>query len=107
MYNEASMNKRRSYRIKTPLVNDLLINKVIISSHYEESHLDHMTDELILELVKQLDGRKEFPAAQKDGYSYFATLIEYANKPYKLIWLLEDGAIYIGIVTAHRLNIKR
>ena len=75
------------------MVNGLLVNEVIISSHYEENHLNHMSDDLILKLVNELDGRREVPVAEKVGYSYFVTLVEYSDKPYKLVWLLEDGAI--------------
>ncbi len=75
------------------MVNGLRVNEVTISSHYEENHLNHMSDDLILKLVNELDGRREVPVAEKVGYSYFVTLVEYSDKPYKLVWLLEDGAI--------------
>lgn len=101
------MNERRQYKIKAVLVNGLRINEVIISSHYEENHLNYMDDDLILKLVIELDGRREIPVAEKDGFSYFVTLVEYSDKPYKLVWLLEDGAIYIGVVNAHRTKRKR
>jgi hypothetical protein len=57
---------------------------------------------LILDLVAQLDGRRELPEAKSGSYSYFATLIEFLGKQYRLIWLLEDHAIYIGVVNAYR-----
>ena len=101
------MSERRQYKIKAILVNGLRVNEVIISSHYEENHLNYMDDDLILKLVNELDGRREIPVAEKDGFSYFVTLVEYSDKPYKLVWLLEDGAIYIGVVNAHRTKRKR
>ncbi len=101
------MSERRKYKIKAILVNGLLISEVIISSHYEENHLNHINDNLILKLVNELDGRREIPVAEKESYSYFVTLVEYSDKPYKLVWLLEAGAIYIGIVNAHRIKKKR
>ena len=61
-----------------------------------------MNDELILKLVLELDGRREIPEAKKGRYAYFATLIEYDGKSYRLIWLLEDHSIYIGVVNAYR-----
>ena len=61
-----------------------------------------MSDSLILKLVKELDGRHELPEAKTGRYSYFATLIELSEKKYRLIWLLEDHAIYIGVVNAYR-----
>lgn len=101
------MSERRHFKIKTIFVNGLIINEVIISNHYEKNHLDHMSDALILKLVNKLNGRRELPVEEKNGFSYFVTLIEYDEKPYKLIWLLEDGAIYIGVVNAHRTRKKR
>ena len=48
-----------------PLSKPLIINggefvEVIISSHYEVNHSSYMTDEKILEIVKQLDKRNNF-----------------------------------------------
>jgi len=61
-----------------------------------------MNDELILNLVRELNGRKELPDSIRGPYSYFATLIEYDRKKYRLVWLLEDHSIYIGIINAYR-----
>jgi hypothetical protein len=49
-----------------------------------------MNDDLILKLVNELDGRREIPVAEKEGYSYFETLVEFSDKPYRLVLLLED-----------------
>ena len=49
----------RTYQLeKTLMVNGIEFSKVVISSHYERKHPE-VTDELILKLIKQLDG-KEF-----------------------------------------------
>ncbi len=47
-------------------------------------------------------GAFELPETKSGVYSYFATLIGLESKQYRLIWLLEDGAIYIGVVNAFR-----
>ena len=101
------MSERRQYKIKTILVNGLQVNEVIISSHYEENHLNYMNDDLILKLINELDGRREIPVAKKQGFSYFVTLVEYLDKPYKLVWLLENDAIYVGVINAHRIKRRR
>jgi hypothetical protein len=41
-------------------VNNLEFEEVIISTHYEEKHGSYMTDEKILAIVKQLDGKSGF-----------------------------------------------
>lgn len=101
------MSERRRYKIKAISVNGIRVREVIISNHYQENHLKYMNDDLILKLVNELDGRREIPVAEKEGFSYFVTLVEHSEKPYKLVWLLEEGAIYIGVVNAHRTRKKR
>ncbi len=96
------MPGQRSYKIAPITVNGIKIVRVIIDNHYRENHAEHMNDELILKLVIELDGRKELPETKTGQYSYFATLIELDQKQYRLIWLLEDHALYVGVVNAYR-----
>ncbi|MGB0453470.1 MAG: hypothetical protein ACPGJV_07120 [Bacteriovoracaceae bacterium] len=93
---------RREYEVKL-IVNGVLVSKVIIDPHYEEKHSESINDEIILELIKFLDGKEFEPDDEKPPYSYFVTdKIELKGKLYKLIWLLEEGQIYIGIINAYR-----
>ena len=94
--------ERRQYDLQLN-VNGHRIEKVIIDPHYEKKHKSSLNDKLILELVKDLDGGR-FPAVGKDGpYEYFATdNIFHNGKRYKLIWLMEDNALYIGVINAYR-----
>lgn len=88
-------------------MNETRIVQVVIDPHYEEKHRGYMSDSLILKLVKELDGRHEVPESRAGRYSYFATLIELDGRNYRLIWLLEDHAIYVGIVNAYRDKRRR
>ena len=88
-------------------MNGTKIVQVVIDSHYEKKHASYMTDALILELVQELDGRRELPDSKAGRYTYFATLIERNKKQFRVIWLLEDHAIYIGIVSAYRDKRRR
>jgi hypothetical protein len=93
---------RREYIISIT-VNEILITKVIIDPHYEEKHSESINDEIILNLVKTLDGQNFEPDDEKSPYSYFVTDgIVFNEKAYKLIWLLEDHEIYIGVINAYR-----
>ncbi len=83
-------------------MNGIRVSEVIIDSHYEEKHSSYMSDALILKLVIELDGRRELPDSKVGRFSYFATLIEDGQKQYRLIWLLEDHSIYIGVVNTYR-----
>ncbi len=94
--------RRREYDIEPIAVNGITINKVIIASHYEEQHTRDIDDALILKIVERLDGRAELPEGVDENFSYFVTLLELNKKQYRLIWLLEAGAIYVGVVNAYR-----
>lgn len=94
--------KRREYDIDI-LVNRRRITKVIIDSHYEKKHSATVDDQIILKLVKTLDGEIIEPDAEDPPYSYFSQdRIEVDGKFYKLIWLLEDDELYVGVVNAYR-----
>jgi hypothetical protein len=99
--------KRRVYSIEPITVNSVEVTEVIIDPHYEEKHSSSINDQLILKLVKQLDGRQEAPQVQEDRYSYFATLIELSGKSYRLIWLQEEDTIYVGVINAYRDKRKK
>jgi hypothetical protein len=93
---------RREYSISIEF-NFKRINKVIIDPHYEEKHVESITDEIILELVKKLDGLVAIPDDVSPPYTYFTEdKMELNGKLYRLVWLLEDDQIYIGVVNAHR-----
>jgi hypothetical protein len=93
---------RREYSISIEF-NFKRINKVIIDPHYEEKHAESITDEIILALVKKLDGLIVIPDDVSPPYAYFTEdKMEFNGKLYKLVWLLEDDQIYIGVVNAHR-----
>ena len=93
---------RRKYRVNLT-VNEIFIDSVIIDSHFEEKHSESINDEIILRLVENLNDKRFEPDDVKMPYSYFVTdNIDLDGKFYKLIWLLEDHQIYIGVINAHR-----
>ena len=92
---------RREYDINL-YINKLIISKVIIDTHYEEKHSESVDDEIILSLVRKLNNDTFEPVDIKEKYQYFVTEKRLNDKNYRLVWLLEDGEIYIGIVNAYR-----
>ena len=94
--------KRREYSIKMR-VNNRSITKVIIDPHYEIKHSKYLNDKIIIELVRLLD-QGIFPVQDRDEtFEYFVTdNLVFEGKRYKLVWLLEDNKLYIGVVAAHR-----
>lgn len=96
------MNKRRDYPVRV-VINDVFITEVIIDSHYEQKHSESINDQLILELVKILDKGFFEPVSISGKFSYFVTpRMEYQSKIYKLIWLMESGETYLGVINAFR-----
>ncbi|MCB9085743.1 MAG: hypothetical protein H6624_15455 [Bdellovibrionaceae bacterium] len=93
---------RREYKQQLR-VNNRLITKVIIDDHFELKHSDSISDEIILRLVATLNERR-FQSVDRDGeFEYFVEdKIDLDGKLYKLIWLLEDDEIYVGVVNAYR-----
>ena len=76
---------------------------MIIDPHYEVEHSDSITDQIILSLVGHLDGKDFEPVDRDSPYEYFVEdKILLDGKLYKLVWLLEDHQIYIGVVNAYR-----
>ena len=93
---------RREYPTRL-IINDRVIEKIIIDPHYEEKHADSIDDGTIISLVEQLNGRTVEAETQDGQFSYFATdKMVFGDKLYKLVWLLENDAIYIGVVNCYR-----
>ena len=93
---------RREYKVQIT-VNNRSIHKVVIDPHYEVRHRESVDDHTILALVKQLDGRKFLPVKQQEQFEYFVEDKMMLNKKlYKLVWLLHDDEIFIGVVNCYR-----
>ncbi|MCO5112981.1 MAG: hypothetical protein M9899_02275 [Bdellovibrionaceae bacterium] len=94
--------RRRKYDINVT-INDIKIKHVVIDPHYEDKHTESISDELILKLIYTLNDRTFEPVDVTPPFSYFKTdPHECEGKKYRLIWLLEDDQIYIGVVNVHR-----
>jgi hypothetical protein len=96
------MSDRRDYKVSIT-VNSRSITRVIIDPHYELKHSDSVNDETILNLVQLLDGQTFAPEVERDGFQYFKTdPLSLNGVSYRLIWLLENNEIYIGVINAFR-----
>ena len=96
---------RRAYDVEIT-VNHRVFTKVVIDSHYEEKHGESIDDQIILALVRMLDGEVHLPkATDENGFDYFVREdLLYKDKSYRLIWLTHENEIYIGVVNAYRRN---
>jgi hypothetical protein len=85
------------------MVNDRPIYQVIIDPHYEEKHSESITDDVILALVAKLDGKTFDTDDRDEEFEYFKTdPIEHDGKNYRLIWLLKNDCMFIGVINAYR-----
>lgn len=93
---------RRTYSIEIK-INGRRITSVVIDPHYERKHRRSINDELILELVGLLDGLY-FDSDDEDGrFEYFVYEgLWLRGRKYRLIWMLERGRLYIGVVNVFR-----
>ena len=94
---------RRVYKICV-IINAIRFNEVIIDPHFELKHSKAVSDDIILLLIKELDGMYLEPdGIDSGGFKYFVTEpMFYKNKPYRLVWLIDLYASYIGILNCFR-----
>ncbi len=96
------MSERRDYKISIT-INTKLITRLVIDPHYELKHSDSVDDEIIISLVYLLNEKTFTPVADNNGFQYFKTEpLTLNGVDYRLIWLLEENEIYIGVINAFR-----
>ncbi len=98
---------QRTEHLVQLLFNDKSIQRVLIDQHYRENHSESINDELILELVKSLDGGN-FPIEDEDelGFQYFRVEpVMYKEKAYRVVLVLYIHDDFLGVVNAFRVNL--
>ncbi len=95
------MTNRRSYA-RSLTINGRSIDEVSIDAHYAVKHPD-ISDAIILELVKELDG-KEFEPDEASAEWQFVMLdrIEYHGRRYRLVWCMPQRGRWIGVINCFR-----
>ena len=89
--------------IMTLAVNGIRFHEVWIDPHYEERHSESINDQLVLKLVKLLDGTDhDAGVIGSNEYSFFATDMEFEGNPYRLIWVIPPDHSFLGVRNAFR-----
>lgn len=86
-------------------VNEVWFLYVLIDNHVFEKHGEHMTTELVLQLVRELHWKTYSPSDQdQKGFTYYETDHILVEKKFRLIWCIPSDAKFIGVRTAYRKN---
>lgn len=100
----------RAYPLEKPLaVNGRNFTELIISSHYEEKHR-YMTDEKIMVIVGQLEGKEFTPKLHKqidnNPHEYWQSFKHepffYEGKAHRLVWYWESNRPKIWVLHCFR-----
>ena len=93
---------RREYPIQLS-INGRKITKVIIDPHFEIRHQNSINDDIIIALVRQLNERVFTPVKADKEFEYFVEdHMKLDNKLYKLVWLLQEDEVYVGVINCYR-----
>jgi hypothetical protein len=83
------------------------INRVIIDQHYKKKHGD-LTDEIILKLLKSIDGEDVAIVKTEEDFEYYKIEpVFYNQAPYRLIIVLNIFENFLGVVNAFRVEKKK
>ena len=95
------MSERRAY-VLSLTVNGRQVNEVVIDPHYETKHPD-ISDALILELVKELDGKEFLPDEREGDWEFFMLdRMEHQGNQYRLVWCMRAGSRFLGVINCFR-----
>jgi|GEM_PF-930231 len=85
-------------------INGRLLRHLLISHQYRSKHPD-MSDEIIVDLARTLDGQRFDIEAERDGFEYFKAEPVYRNdRPYRLVLVICATNDYLGVVNAFRVK---
>ena len=94
---------RNEYSLKLQ-VNGRRLNRVVIDQRYRAKHPD-VSDEVVLELVRELDGKTYEIEAERGEFQYFKVEPVFASeRPYRLVLVLCVTEDYLGVINAFRVQ---
>lgn len=94
-------NVYRRYDIDVKM-NGEHFDELWIDPHYEEKHKDSINDQLILELVKKVDGWLITLSSVVSGYEFYEADGNFQGKAYLLILVIPPDGAYLGVRNAYR-----
>jgi hypothetical protein len=89
------------------IINGRSLSRVIIDQYYKDKHKE-VTDEIILDLIREIDGENYDIESEKGGFQYFTVEpVYFKEKPYRLILLLCIHDDFLGVINAFRVQRKK
>lgn len=100
------MNSRTVYTLPIQ-INERRLKRVIIDQHYLLNHAESVNDNLILSLVKSIDGGTFRIDSEDYPFQYLvAEPVFNMKQPYRLVVVICLNDDYLGIINAFRVNKK-
>jgi hypothetical protein len=102
------MSIRKEYQLQIE-INGRKLTRVVIDQHYQENHAESITDELILDLVRELDGEVFTVDSVRSDFQYLYFVAEPVfneMRPYRVVMVLCIYDDYLGVINAFRVNRK-
>ena len=100
------MSIRKEYPISIE-INGHKLSRVVIDQHYKDNHAESINDDLILDLVKSIDGETFAVDSKRGDFEYFvAEPVLNQERPYRLVMLLCIFDDYLGVINAFRVDRK-
>lgn len=97
------MSDRKEYSLQLT-INLHQIKRVIIDQHYKIKHPD-VTDEIILDLIRTIDGQDYSIEDERGDFQYFTAEPVYKDdSPYRLVMVLCIFEDYLGVINAFRVD---
>jgi hypothetical protein len=86
------------------ILNGQRLTKVVIDAHYEMKHSKSINDELILELVRLLNGRTlEFETVSAASWEiYVYDPLYLGGRPYRMVFCTHQEERILGVINAFR-----
>ena len=101
------MAKRHEYPLLVH-INGLTLTRVVIDQHYAEKHIESVNDQIILDLVKSIDGEDFLIESERGDFQYFSAEPVFQNdEPFRLVMLLCIHDDYLGVVNVFRVERKK
>ncbi len=94
-------NERREYFLSVKF-NKRHFSRVVIDAHYEIKHPE-INDDLVLEIIKLLNGAEVDAVGDAHGFQYFAHELYYQQKPYRIV-LTYCEQDFLGVINAFRIK---